>query len=240
MSQPTTVKASIQEDEASALATRVAAQVASGKITFAEVWGALSEPPSAEVAKPGERTAPVVKAITDQQRLALSRLPEVYGSVVPLEDRALTEEELVRIVEERETIDTILALVKTRKDDSIRETLANHLDHVLVFDEEPPVDSKGHYQVKQEVHVEGTSKKIQKTVSNPKPVLTAEAVLDAYERGEITRETYLAITKVPDVPRVLDEAKMAKAVKKDPSLLLTLSRLAKTPAKTTTIKVVND
>lgn len=230
------------EPETRALATKVATEVASGKIALADVWASLNGHPTVpEVV--GERKAPVVRAMTDTERAALQRLPEVYGKVTPTKDRALNATELHDIVEEREVLDVILALCKKRKDESIRETLANHLDHVYEVPEgaePPPVDEKGHYQIKHEIPVPGTDKKVQKTVSEPKPFLSMAAVQKAHEDGLLDRKTYLAITKQPEVPRVLDEDGLVKAIKRDPSLLFRLAPLTETPKKTTTIKVAKN
>ncbi len=230
----------------SSLAKTASKSLSEGKLTLAEIWELLDSAsitsPSAEVV----RVPPKPLPITPEQSAALTRLPEIYGQVAPTENRALTLEEQSLIVEERGLIDSILGFIKKRKDESIREIIANHLDHALLSQMSAeeiarlPIDKKGHYQTKQEVSVEGTGKKFQKTVSNPKPVLSMAAVEQAHRDGLLTREQYLSITRLPEVPRVLDEAKMASAVKKDPSLLFLLSTLTERPDGTTTIKVEKD
>ena len=224
----------------------LASTIGKGKTTIADVWSSITTTPQPS-AVVGERTAPTVKAITEAQRAALTRLPYVYGQVSPTKDRILSAEELREIVEERDVIDLILGLVKSRKDESIRETLANHLDHLhLAEDHEPgeecshEYDGKGHVIVKQEVSVPGAGRKIQKTHTDPKPQLTAEGALRAYEEGAIDRKTYLAITRIPDVPRVLDEEGLVKSVKKDPNLMWALAKYTHTPNKTITVKVINE
>lgn len=224
---------------------KAVAKIAAGKnVDLGAVWSALLGERSAEVAKVGSRQVPDVVALTDEQRKALRRLPEVYGSVVPLEDRRLTEDEMEAIVVERTVIDTILAPLKKRKEESIREVLANHLDHLLEAEtpeaDRPSSDPKGHYRTRQDVSVPKTGKKVQRTVTDPEPYLTAAAALRAYEDGAIDRATYLKITTKPDVPRVLDESGLTKAVKKDPSLMLALAQYTERNDPVTTIKVVND
>ncbi len=233
----------ITEDQ-KALAKQTVTSIVTGKVKIADVWGTLTATP-----QPGKNTLseapPKPLPITDAQRKALRRIPEIYGAVSPEKNRMLTSEEAQRVVEERDTIDVILGLLKSRKDDSIREILANHLDHVLAAEKGDdvqglPIDKKGHYQVKQEHSVLGSGKKIQKTVSSPSPTLSMAAVEQAHEDGLLDRKTYLAITRLPEVPRVLDEDGLTKAVKKDPSLLFTLAGLTTTASPTTTIKVVDD
>lgn len=235
------------QQQVQALVKAAAAQIASGKATLADVFAAIhGVNRDNEVAAVGQRTPPPVPALTEDQITAIKRLPEVYGQVTPTTDRALNKTEAQRIVEERKTIDEVLTVLKKRKEESIRETLANHLDHLLIAsttEEERDLygtDAKGHFQIKQEVPVEGTDQKIQKTISDPKPHLSMAKVQEAHEAGLIDRPTYLAITKKPEVPRVLDEERLVKAIKKDPGLLLLLAQFTETPSKTTTIKVVKN
>lgn len=230
--------------EQKALAKRTAAEITAGKVQLADVWAALRVEPEVRRTGDPERRPPKPLALSEDEKIAIKRLPEVYGRVAPEDNRLLTQEELVLLIEERGIIDTVLKVIKTRKDESIRETLANHLDHVFlhVADADTvaltPIDKKGHVQTKQDVPVDGTGRKVQKTVSDPKPQLSMASVEQAHKDGKIDRKTYLKITRMPEVPRVLDEPGLAKAIKDDPSLLYVLAPYTTVADKITTIKVV--
>jgi hypothetical protein len=218
-------------------------EVERGKATFGEALVAVlgDRLPEAEVTpKP---VAPI--KITDEHRAALTRIVEQYGLVAPETPRRLTLDEQVAIVEERETIDVILGLLAKRKDTSIREALANHLDRLAEEEAGGPeaararhgVNKDGHYTVKQDVPVDGTTHKIQGIVGEPKPSISNEALLSAYEKGDLTRAEYLSITR--ESLRVFDESKAREAIKKQPGLLFKIAKTTAKPAKTLTIKVGN-
>lgn len=220
-------------------------EVERGKYTFGDALVAVlgDQIPDAPV-KP--KAVAAIK-ITDEHRQALARIVEEYGQVVPETPRLLTPDEQAAIVAERDTIDVILGLLTKRKDTSIREAIANHLDRLAEAEAGGPdaarerygVNKDGHYTVKQDVPVEGTTRKMQGIVGEPSPTVSSEALLEAHERGDLTREEYLAITRVPEVGRVFDEAKAREAIKKDPELLFKIARTTVKPAKTLTIKVGN-
>ena len=217
-------------------------QIETGKATFGEVLASVlhGEVTREEVTP----TALVPIKITEEHRAALAAIVEQYGQVAPETPRLLTEAEQVALIKERDTIDTILGLLKKRKDESIREALANHLDRLAEIEAGGPEaaeakygkDKHGHYTFKQDVPVPGTDKKIQGIVGEPKPVVSSTALYEAHERGDLTREEYLAITKVPDVKRVFDEEKARAAIKKNPDLMFKIARATEVPAKTLTIK----
>jgi hypothetical protein len=213
--------------------------VAKGKTTLSDLFQSITRIPDPEVP---DKKPPVPKPLTEAQTKALERLPDVFGKVVVTADRSLTKTEIKTLVEERTLIDTLLTPLETRKKESIREVLSNHLDHLVTEEqaEAARVDAKGHYAVTQNLSVEGTGKKVQRSVSGGKPVLTIEQIEDLHARGRIDRKTYLAITKKPDVPRVMDEEGLHKAIQKDPALFFLLGSVAKPTLPTTTIKVVND
>lgn len=218
------------------LIQQMLSQIAQGKATFADLLKAMVSP-GPETEESLTVAPPKPLSITPEHRAALNRLPEVYGKVAPTEARALTEPEQRDLIEERQTVDLLLGLLKSRKDEGIREIIANHLDS-LVDDEGAEQDSKGHFLVKQDVPVQGTGFKFQRTVSEPAPSMPSAAdLLAAHERGELSREQYLSLTEVPEVPRVFSEAKARKAIAKDPSLMLTLARLSHPGRKIGTIKV---
>lgn len=189
-----------------------------------------------------------VPEITQQHLDALARLPEIYGKVVPKSDRALNASELATIAEERQTIDLVLKLLEARKSDSIRETLANHLDHVYYRahpGEEPPTDKRGHVAVKgateNDALVRGGKYKVARTVSGGKKVLTLSEVEVLRHDGKISAEVYERITRVippSSMPvTVLDEEGLVAAMKSDPGLAFTLAQAARTTDTTTSITI---
>lgn len=231
----------VEQRDPEALVDLVLQRVASGKgkVSFAEALADVMEGVTQAVQAQPEAVKPLV--ITEEHKAALSKIADLYGKVAPAKPRLLTHEEQRQIVEERATIDTILALLKTRKDTSIRETLANHLDKVAERDNlvEPGTekDRNGHYCLKQDEPVEGTTVKISRSVSEPKPQISDALVHELWEKGVLTREEYLSVTTLPDVPRVFDPEKASKAVKKNPALLAKIHLATTVGNSTTTIKV---
>jgi len=200
------------------------------------LWEALDTADVLAITKPDIS----VPKISEEALEAIRRLPEVYGKVVPKTDRQLSRQELVDIVTERQIIDTVLKVIKERKDESIRETLANHLDNVYKQPEgsrPPGTDTKGHLAVKQDVEVEGLGKKVARSVSGGKPYLDIAGVEMLHAQGKIDRKTYLKITKRTEVPRVLDQEGLVKAMKEDPDLGFLLAGVTKHTPTITTITV---
>ena len=190
-------------------------------------------------------TAPMkvkVPVLTDQHRADLKALPEVFGKVQVTEPRLLTEAETRDLVIERDTIDRLLTVLSKRKDETLRENLANHMDRLAeeegIATEE--TDAKGHYFVKQDVPVEGTGRKIQRIVSEGKASVDSAMLERLHEEGVLTRQEYLSLTSPPTVKRNFDPDKARKAVLKDPALLEKIAAAVKAPRKTNTIKVAND
>lgn len=182
-----------------------------------------------------------VAALTEAHRKAIESLPEVYGSVTPDTPRRLSDEELSAIVDERTVVDTLLTLLKNRKDKSVRETLAYHLDRLAeeegLVDKDTPTDDSGHYYVKQDVEAPGTGKKVQRIVSDPTPSVSSKMLEDLHKEGVLDRQEYLAITSLPTVARVFDEAKARKAIRDNPALLNKIAQAVTRPTPTITIKV---
>lgn len=210
-----------------------------GKLTFAE---ALEKVLSAEVKTVAARPEAVKPIpITEEQRAALAKIPEIYGKVAPSSARILSKAEAKDIVEERAVIDTVLGLLAARKDKSIRETIANHLDRDaethLGADEHTEKDANGHYALKQDFPVEGTSLKMSRSVTDPKATVSSAMIEELHKAGVFDRAEYLSITSVPEVARNFDEAKARKAIKANPGLLSKIAQATTKPAKTTTIKV---
>lgn len=189
-----------------------------------------------------DKTPPKPLQLSEHVLKALKTLPDVFGKVSPKTDRKLTKDEIVSLVYERDLIDAVLSPLKHRKDESIREALANHADAVLDEQQKKSAstDRKGHYAVRQEFSVEGIGRKVLRFPSGGKPVLTTQDVEQALEDGVIDRATYLKITSKPESPRVLDTAKLIEAGKKDPALLAILAHRAGRTPITTTVRVVDD
>lgn len=187
------------------------------------------------------RQSAAVSPLTDKQKAALSLLPEVFGKVSPEQPRALTSDEAAALVEERETIDTVLSVLSNRKDKTLREALANHLDALLEqsgeVDEDTPRSKDGHYLVKSSAAVPQTSRKIDAVVSKPSPKVSDALLLDLHENGDLTREEYLSLTVVPEVKRTFNEDKARKAIKKNPALLHKIVKATTRPNPTFTLKV---
>jgi hypothetical protein len=183
---------------------------------------------------------PTVPSLTEEELEAIKRLPEVFNRIVVTTVRKLTDSEARAIVVERDTIDLVLKALTPRKEKAIRETIANHLDLLIPTEERKalPRDKAGHVAKKQDVAIEGTGKKMQRSVSGGKPNLTIDHIERLHREGRIDRKTYLAITKKPDLPRVMDETGLHKAIQKDPALFFLLAEVAEPTTPTTTIKVV--
>lgn len=222
-----------------ALVQKSMEKVVSGKMSLSDLFGTViaKDDPSVPDLRP-----PVPPALTESQKEALKRLPDVYGKTIVTAVRKLKPAEKQALVEEREVIDEVLGVLEKRKASSIREVLANHMDIVTPEEKREGArhDGKGHLAVKHEDPVDGTGKKIQRSVSGGKPRLTIEHVEALHAEGLIDRKTYLAITKKPDLPRVLDEDSLHKAIQKNPALFFLLGSRAEPTTPVTTIKVVDD
>lgn len=92
---------------------RIADAIRSGKITDLDALVKAFEAPPLPV----KRTPPPLPvAISDDQRVALTRLPEVFASVVPTERRAIEPKEVDMLLDERAVLKSIEELVKKRLD----------------------------------------------------------------------------------------------------------------------------
>lgn len=112
-----------------------------------------------------------------------------------------------------------------RAQETIRTTFFNHLDVLaeqagVATPDETPRDKAGHYLLAGEIVVEGKEFRMTREVTEPAVDLNAEDLKALVELGALPHETFLALTTQV---RVVDEAKVMEAVRKDPSLLKTLS-----------------
>lgn len=193
-------------------------------------------PPPAAPSAPAKTPLPAV--ITEEQRQALERFTEVFGSVVPTERRALTPDESALLGQERDTVDTVLKMAEARKE-SIKVTVANHLD-VLLEEQGVPKDAtkdaNGHYVVAQkEPAADGFvwSREVRQGSSNLDPA-TLKALVDDPDFPEFTHQDYLAMT---EQVRVIEENRFMLHLKKNPQLLRAIQQATKSTPSTAAIYV---
>ncbi len=184
-------------------------KVAAGTIKLPDVWKALAVPEAAEV----ETQAPLPAVITDTQKAALAKLTKVFGKVVPTEVRALTDDEVTDLMDERLTLDEVEKLAKDRKA-VIRTTVLNHID--TETEEEVPRDKEGHVLRAAKVDDPAHGKSFSWEMRKHGGALDPEGLLALVEAGTIERSTYLAMTTQV---RVVDENKVMLELKKHPELI---------------------
>ena len=182
-----------------------------------------------------EPAFPKFAEITDATKSAMLVLPEVVGEVRPTEPRVLEPEEIVTLFREQEAVRTVLTNLKS-VDEDIKEVVRHHMDKQAEQDnrvipkrivrngqvvaEATERDANGHYLLAtkgnpERVVVEGTGMAYSNEYRESAAAISNASVelLDLYDRGEITREQYLALTKET---RVYDETKVMAAMSKDP------------------------
>jgi hypothetical protein len=180
--------------------------------------GKVPDAPPTEVV----RVAP----ITEEQHAALAELPKVYGVVAPKSRRLLRGGELRDLARERKVIDTILALIKERKEVGIRETVLAHHDLAAERDHgagpDTPTDKNGHYLVKDvQYPVPELDLAWVPQVSDGEVTISADLLHAAMKAGLISRETYMQITR--PAKREFDEVAARAAIREDPELLLVIA-----------------
>ncbi len=196
-----------------------------GKSVSLEDIVALLAPPDQSAPVPAKPAMPA--AITDEQRQSLARVEEVFGSVVPTEVRALTNEEVGALLEERD----VLAKVKTmaeKRMDGIRTTVLNHLDEDLRASLDPGVienlltEKDGHLLPPESTEVAGPPESPTKFLVVPSTGSASfdqaklKAMADDPDDDRIDAKDYLAMTTQV---RVFDKPKALLAIRKKPSLL---------------------
>lgn len=199
-------------------------------VSLADLKKAMAKP--AVRPEPPEKT-PLPAVITDDERAALALLPLVFGQVNPDTKRKLTEPELTKIFEERQTLDTVEKMTASRKAD-IRTAVVNHLDEVsreAGLGEDTWFDSEGHVLKTAHVNIPGSKKCFSWEVreGNPSGLAISESSLrDLSLNPEIpfSHEDYLAVTSQV---RVIDENKFILHLRKHPELLPEIAK-AVTPA----------
>jgi hypothetical protein len=142
----------------------------------------------------------------------------------PAARRELSATERDRLLSFYVTYQTASKAVERAKA-AIRTTFFNHLDVQaekagLANPEETPRDKAGHYLLPGDLAIEGHDYRMTREVSEPTVDLNADDLKALVDMGALPHETYLALTTQV---RVVDEAKVMEAVRKDNTLLATLS-----------------
>jgi hypothetical protein len=177
---------------------------------------------------------PVV--LSDAARQAVATLPEkIDQAVCPTERRALTAEEIVSLLDERQMLDIVEKVIKDRKD-AQKTIVFNHYDVSLEADLGPdgvadlPRDKDGFYVVASGVDAPGFAKGFVRQVRSASPVLTADALLAQVDGEDFTHDDYLSCTTAV---RVIDEAKVMLHLRKKPAIVEAI-RQATQPGSLTT------
>lgn len=227
----------MSDDEAKGLAatevpSAITQAVSNGAIvSMGDLVAALAPPPA--ISKVGAVPLPAV--VSEDEKVALERLPEVYGSVVPTERRELEPTEITSLIGERGVLKTVESLVKRRLDD-ISLTVLNHND--VDFEEDPSqtegvllgpdgkpfITAKGHVVRKARFRGDDPSLATLFSVETRKgspsvsPSKFQELADDpAWENA--SHQDYLACTRQE---RVWDENKAMIHLRANPHLLVTL------------------
>jgi hypothetical protein len=211
--------------------------VNTGSITWVNLAKLLVRGQPETPVAPKQVKLPLPAHITEEQVLAIKRLVEIYGSVVPTVRRALEARERAALMEERQVIDAVANMVETRKD-GIRTSVLNHLDVTKESDnggrplEDTLLDKDGHYLApdKDIVTAPDSDKVFSWETSRFEPeinLVRLKAMAEDPGVPEFTHADWLAMT---EQTRVWNEVKTMAHLKKNPSLLAVLARVAE-PAK---------
>lgn len=213
----------------SEVAKQIALDVEAGPEAAVDAAVALKE--ALEAAPAPFPDVPKAVELTAAQKTALVDLSKVFNKVTPTTRRALTGKELFDVYAERRTIREILEPLQGR-DDQIKEYVRTHMDVVaeqagVADPKETPRDAAGHYVIAEKenpekVTIPETGKAFSREFRAGKITISGGDLLDLYEAGEITRETYLSFTREQ---RVFDEKKATEAILKDPSKLEVLRKI---------------
>lgn len=223
-----------------ALEAQVVERLRGGVVDLSEILTLVSP---GYVSPPAPAKLPLPAVITDEQRAALERFTEVFGSVVPTERRALTEAEGDALLHERAVIVEVKKLAESREAD-IKTTVHNAMDVDFEATFDPDADlpegvyrnKDGHYVVEGEVHGGGDTA-FRRGVRAGKDVLDVaalQALADDPDEPCITHAEYLAMTTQT---RVVDENKVMLALKSKPHLIEAIRRATVTNPPTAAITV---
>jgi hypothetical protein len=207
-----------------------------GSITWSNLAKLLVRDRTTEVV-PKPVKLPLPANISEDQILAMKRLLEIFGSVVPTARRALEPRERASLMEERQVIDTVATMAETRKD-GIRTTVLNHNDVTKEHAnggkplDDASIDKDGHYLAddKDIVTVPDSDKVFSWETSRFEPEINLaklKALAEDDNVPEFTHADWLAMT---EQTRVWDEHKTMAHLKRHPQLLAIIARAAE-PAK---------
>lgn len=173
---------------------------------------------------------PVAKpvSLTDQEKAALTAFADQLGTAVwPSTRRQLTKPELRKLVELLATTKDIGKLVD-RVEKAEKTALFNHFDVCAEKVEDNPANPalsprhKDGFYIREDTEngsVPDLPVKVTREVKSASVALSAEKLLELVIAGEISRETYLSLTKQV---RVIDEDAVMREIKRDPGLISVL------------------
>jgi hypothetical protein len=173
---------------------------------------------------------PVPAIITPTEKLALKKLPEAFGSVVPLERRRLTFFELTEIYGERQLLDTVETMVNRRKA-NLKLTVVNHFDVTLEKNDavgpETLRQNEGHYLIPSSEPIPETHQKFTWEISEGAPQISPMELQKMAEDPEcelISHDEWLSMTVIPTPRRVFSEEKAMKALRANPKLMEAMAK----------------
>lgn len=185
--------------------------------TLLEQLAALNEQHAAKPEtdeKPVRSTMP--SKMDENLAAALEKIPSVFQSVVPTRRAAISEANLQKLKEEKETLDAAVKALKARQDD-IAKTLNTHFDVVAeqagkVTPETSRRDAKGNYlyaygDARQEAVMRGSQRMWTRETSAAKAEMSGQALEVAYRTKQISKAVYDSLTREV---RVFDEALVAQ------------------------------
>jgi hypothetical protein len=210
--------------------------VRGGKGKFPEV---ISRALAVEDARPTDVFDIVTNPIVPDQNVldaVQTAIVQAASEVAPLtvtERRKLEQDEIDRLIAERDELDVLEKYIKARKA-AHRTMVFNHLDIELEAVGRPSeADSSGHYVEPGEVVSTG-GHRFTREIRSGAPVVTAEALEDLVAEGKVSEEVfshedYLACTTQV---RVLDEEKTLIHLRRRPEIVEALA-VAAIPGKST-------
>ncbi|MEV7675145.1 hypothetical protein [Streptomyces sp. NPDC088752] len=205
---------------------------------------ALAQIPAPQTDKTAvKKVAPAVaEQLTEELAQVVKNLPSTFNQVaVPSTRRMLKKAELAAFTEEKLRIAAAKKVLDTREK-QLNEAAAIHFDveaekSGLAKPGETPVDKHGHYlvggsskELRQAAQVDGCESFFVREKSADRVNLDMGLLVDALQKGEITRDEFLALTS-PVKDRFLDEAKIRRN-------LLSKARRKRTQEIITKISVV--
>lgn len=179
--------------------------------------------------EPAPAAAPQVK-VTDTLKAALTRLPKVFARVSPTEPRLLEQDELIKLTEEVLTIDAVTTQLGERRE-AIAETIRIHMDKAAEAvggeDGLPRIaegKAKGHYLLGRkgepfEIAVPGYRSGWQQRFVKGSSKIDGKLLVGLLRNETITSREFNAVTRTV---RVLDEDKLAVAIRKNPGRFLSI------------------